>query len=337
VRLLPFIILVWLVALAALNRKTLQGNGSNLFLLVLLTAIAFLPMAWFFIKHPHDFLAPYSRVGMFGWWLEDEIVITGSPAWRIILDQFSLSLQSFINAPLEMWYSPGTGILRWPSTAAVFFLIGLLLIVLKWRDTRTHLFAIWLAAFIATGTLSVPATAAQRYVAVAPVCVLMVGYAFSEIARLLSKAWSGALRTLNILAVIAVAIISADDLRFYFFEYTPTSYMGGPNTLVAQRLAEYLQTREGLDVAFFGAPRMGYYSISSLPYLAPHIRGHDHRYPWGSPDNPELTNDHILFVLLPEHQDSLIAIMEDYPQGDLNEEYNHHDGSLLYWYYEVSP
>jgi hypothetical protein len=32
-----------------------------------------------------------------------------------------------------------------------------------------------------------------------------------------------------------------------------------------------------------------------------------------------------------------MAIMEEYPQGILQEEYNNLDGSLLYWYYEVSP
>jgi 4-amino-4-deoxy-L-arabinose transferase-like glycosyltransferase len=334
VRLLPFIILVWLAALAVFNRKTLQGNGSSFFSLVFLPVVVSMPIAWFYIKRPFDFLAPYSRVGMMGRWLENEIVIRGWPAWRIILDQLYLSIKSFAIAHLEMWYSPGTGILRW--AAAIFFCLGLLLLLLKWRDSRTHLLLIWLAAFLATGTLSVPATAAQRYVAVAPLCVLLVGYFFSETPRLLSKPWPQALRGLNIAAIIIVSIISIDDLRFYFFDYTPTSYMGGPNTLVAQRLAEYLQTKEDLEVAFFGEPRMGYYSISSLPYLSPHIQGYDFRQPWGSEENPTLTNDHILFVLLPEHQDDLTAIMEDYPEGVLLEEYDPYN-SLLYWYYEVSP
>jgi 4-amino-4-deoxy-L-arabinose transferase-like glycosyltransferase len=334
VRLLPFIILMWLAVLAAFNRKTLQGNGGNLLAVILLAVVAFMPMAWFYIKHPNDFLAPYSRVGAFGQWLENEPAITGLPVWRIFLKQFSLSLESFVSAPLEMWYSPGTGILR--PAAAAFFLLGILLMALKWRDERTHLFAIWLAAFIATGTLSLPATAAQRYVAVAPLCVLLVGYAFSEIPRLLAKVWPEARRGLNVLAVIAVAAISADDLRFYFFDYTPSSYMGGPNTLVAQRLAEFLQTKQDLEVAFFGDPRMGYSSITSTLYLAPHIQGYDFHSPWGSEENPQLTNVHILFVLLPEQQDNLAAIMKDYPYGVLLDERDPY-GGILYWYYEVSP
>jgi len=335
-RLLPFVILVWLAALAVFNRKTLQGNGGNLLTVILLAVVAFMPTAWFYIKHPGDFLAPYSRVGVFGRWLENEIVIKGWPAWRILLDQFRLSLESFFSAPLSMWYSPGTGIMRWPTAAAAFFILGLLLLLFKWRDERTHLFAIWLAAFIATGTLSLPATAAQRYVAVAPVCVLLVGYFFSEISRLLAKVWPEALKGLNVLAVIAVAVISAVDLQFYFLKYTPTSYMGGPNTLVAQRLAEFLQTKQDMEVAFFGDPRMGYSSITSTLYLAPHIQGYDFHYPWGSEENPQLTNDHILFVLLPEQQENLTAIIKDYPNGILLQEHNPFD-DVLYWYYEVTP
>ncbi|MGD8455711.1 MAG: glycosyltransferase family 39 protein [Anaerolineales bacterium] len=335
VRFLPFTVLLWLGVLAIFDRKKLQGNGGSFFSLLLLPAITFIPMAWFYIRRPYEFLAPYSRVSVIGGWLKDEIVITGLPAWCIILKQLSLSLQSFVNEPLQMWYSPGTGILRWPTAAAAFFLIGIILLAIKWRDSRTHLFAIWLAVFIATGTMSLPATAAQRYVAAAPVCALLVGYALSEIPGLISKDWPEIRRGLNVLAVIAAAVISLTDLQFYFFEYTPRSYMGGPNTLVAQRLAEYLQTKEDLEVAFFGDPRMGYYSISSLPYLAPHIQGYDFHHPWGSKENPTLTNEHIIFVLLPEQQGSLTAIMEDYPGGVLKKEYDPYN-SILYWYYEVS-
>ncbi len=334
VRMLPFMLLLWLATIAIFNRSSLQGIGKNLLFVLFLMLIAFLPLAWFFITHPYDFMAPYTRVGVFGWWLENEMGLTGLPAWRVIFKQFLLSLGSFVSEPLELWYSPGTAILR--PTAVVFFVLGLCLLLFKWRDARTHLFIIWLAAFVATGTLSLPATAAQRYVAAAPACVLLIGFAFSEIAILLNKAWDNSIRFTNILGIIAIIIISANDTWFYFFKYTPNSYMGGPNTFVAQKLAEYLQTKEGLDVAFFGEPRMGYYSISSLPYLAPHIRGFDHRYPWGSPDNPELTNDHLLFVLLPNHEEDLKAIMDTYSSGILREEYDPY-GGLLYWYYEVFP
>jgi len=332
VRMLPFILLLWLASIAIFNRSSLRGMGKNLLFVMFLMFIAFLPMAWFFFTRPYDFMAPYTRVGVFGWWLENEMGLTGLPAWLVIFKQLLLSLGAFVSEPLELWYSPGTAILR--PTAVVFFILGLCLLLIKWRDARTHLFVIWLASFVATGALSLPATAAQRYIAAAPACVLLIGYAFSEIAKFLAKAWDTRVRLPNILGIIAVILISANDVWFYFFEYTPTSYMGGPNTYVAQVLAEYLQTKDDLDVAFFGEPRMGYYSISSLPYLAPHIQGYDHKHPWGSPNNPKLTNDHVLFVLLPNHGESLLAIMDTYPNGILQEEYDPY-GGLLYWYYEV--
>jgi hypothetical protein len=103
---------------------------------------------------------------------------------------------------------------------------------------------------------------------------------------------------------------------------------------VAQNLADYLQTKDtSWQVVFFGSPRMGYYSYSTLPYLDPQIRGVDMNAPWGSPDNPALTSDHIIFVFLPNHYDDLKAVQASYPNGRLHEE--KYKDNTLYWLYEV--
>src|SRR3972149_2232348 len=77
------------------------------------------------------------------------------------------------------------------------------------------------------------------------------------------------------LAVVGlVAVLALDDLRFYYIESTRTSDFGGDNGMVAQRLAEHLRYEPAsAHVAFFGTPRMGYYSIPSLQYLVPQIAG----------------------------------------------------------------
>jgi len=332
VRMLPVLVLLWLGIAILFNRENLKEQKGNILTMLFVAIIIALPLAWFYILHPLDFMAPYNRVTVLGEWLENEVIIKGMPAWQILMNQLEGSARLFLDRPVTMWYNPGTPSLR--PNALGLFLAGLSLLVLKLRDSRTHLLLIWVAAFVATGALSLPTSAAQRYVAVAPACAFIVGFSLSELSRSLSIIWSERIKLFNIVSIIIILLVSADDMRFYFFEYGPASDSHNLNTLVAQRLAEYLQTKEKLEVAFFGSPRMGYYSISSLPYLAPHIHGNNFLFPWGEEGNPVLVGNHFLFVFLPNHGDNLISVMSSYPEGDLWEEYDR-DGNLLYYYFDV--
>jgi hypothetical protein len=107
------------------------------------------------------------------------------------------------------------------------------------------------------------------------------------------------------------------------------------NNQVAQRLADSLQEEEaGLQVAFFGFPRMGYYSHSSVAYLNPHVTGIDFTLPWGNPANPVLSEGRLMFVVLPEHSEDLEKIRQAYPVGRLGVEENA-AGQMLFWRWEV--
>jgi hypothetical protein len=77
---------------------------------------------------------------------------------------------------------------------------------------------------------------------------------------------------------------------------------------------------------------MGYYSISSLPYLAPKIVGLDMLEPWGSQLNPRPDSNHLVFVFLPENADEIPLVQGDYPGGELLEEMTYWD-KVLYYYY----
>ena len=59
-------------------------------------------------------------------------------------------------------------------------------------------------------------------------------------------------------------------------------------------------------------------------------------HPWGSPENPQPTSNHLVFVLLPDHEGELPAIQEDFPDGILTRELDR-KGQPLYWLYEVTP
>jgi 4-amino-4-deoxy-L-arabinose transferase-like glycosyltransferase len=329
-RFLLGIIPVWLLTVMIFQRRKIKGNRTNIFLFLLAFVVVVLPLGMFYLEKPDDFVAPFNRVESLGDWLSNEIMLQQKSAWEIMAEQILTSAKTYISTPSEVWYRPQVPILR-PISAGLF-LAGAILLLFRLRRSSTFLLLLWAASFIVIGGMSVPVSAAQRYVAALPVCALVIGFALDESANLLEKVWQERRKLLTAAVFLVIAVVSLDDLYFYLFTYTPVSDLGGLNTLVAQRLADYLQDKEDIQVAFFGQPRMGYYSISSTAYLAPHIDGLDFNQPWGSPDNPTITADEIVFVFLPDNHENLALVKEDYPGGSAMVELNE-DGSILYWMY----
>jgi hypothetical protein len=170
-----------------------------------------------------------------------------------------------------------------------------------------------------------------------PAVALVTAYGLNEIRLRLEKLWPRHAWIANTLVLVIVVGIMVNDVWFYFKKYTPDSAVYDINTTVAQHLANYLDNKKGSwEVLFFGFPRMGYRSISSLPFLVPNIMGLDVTAPWGQGGNPLPNGKNEVFVFLPEHNEDIQAVMTQYPGGKLVAEYFTGD-EVLYWLYEVSP
>ena len=330
-RLLFVFIPIWLIVVASINPSRFRQNLPSLGLMGVVCLVTILPLAFYYLGHPDQYMAPLRRASIFGGWLTNEIQFTGKSSFQILLNQFWLSIRAYAHHPLRVWYTPGVPLLR-PLPAAIFFL-GIALLLLKLRDSRTTLLGLWLMFLTMMVGMSESTPAAQRYVAVSPAVALLVGYALDRGARHLGKMWPQKIYWVNALVVALIVFISVDDLRFYFLDYTPRSDFGGENTLVAHQLANYLSEQpDNLEVLFLGGSRMGYYSHSSLPYLTPHIKGVDIKHPWGSAENPQPSRHNLAFVALPETIDELEKIMVSYPGGDYKE-FKKKDGQTLFWLY----
>jgi hypothetical protein len=297
----------------------------------LITGVVALPLAWHYIKYPNTFLEPMNRVALTTAWLRQEVINTSTPAWKIVLRQAGLALGSFTYEPLRAWYTPDVPLLR--PFAAGLFLIGIILLFI--RRKKWHI--LWLVAFMAIGGFSESTPAAQRYVAAAPVCALIVGFGLSESALLLENVVEKGKRWITILSIILVAILTLDELNFYFRVYTPRSVISEArsNGVIAQTLANYLENKpRDTQVIFFGAPNMGYYSVPSIQYLVPDIKGIDINQLWSRSDKSRITSSHLIFVFLPNNLDQILPIQVDYPGGKLTS-VPAADGELLYEIYEV--
>jgi 4-amino-4-deoxy-L-arabinose transferase-like glycosyltransferase len=334
VRALFLIIPIWVLISAWFDRVRLRRSLPDLAHMGLVALVTVLPLAWFYARYPHEFLAPLRRVSILGDWMMNEVHLTGQSPWRILFHQIALSMEGFAHTPLRAWYQPGTPLLRLAPAILFFLAIGLLL--RKPRDSRTLLLGLWVLVLGLMNGFSEGAPAAQRYVAASPAVAMLVGYGLSESGSLLESLWPQYKRVFGFLAFAIIMLVGVDEVRFYFQVYTPRSDLGGENTLVANRLADFLKDKSSQwEVALFGSPRMGYYSIAALPYLAPQIMGFDMNKPWGSDQNPRLSGDHIIFVFLPGLERDLRAVQASYPGGQLREERTS-DGRLLYWLYQYA-
>ena len=336
-RFLLVLVPVWLILSIIFDRKHWKGNRLNLLIMVLVFLVVSMPSIWVFAHDPglNNYMAPFNRVDVLGEWLQNEEKILGEPGWQILAKQIYDSARVFVSLPTGSFYPSGVPVLR--PTAAILFVGGLILLLFRLTKPASLMLYLWLGLFVAVGGFSIPIGAAQRYVAALPACALVIGYGVDEGFRIISRAWQGREKWMTAAAIVLLVIVGVSNTYFYFYDFTPNSDLGGANTLVAQRLADYLQKQEPLQVAFFGGTRMGYYSISSTAFLAPHIEGLDFWEPWGSEENPPITSERVAFVFLPELQDTLQLVRQDFPGGELIVELDKQDRPLYYLYVTENP
>jgi 4-amino-4-deoxy-L-arabinose transferase-like glycosyltransferase len=330
------LILGWVILAAIFDRPRLTRAWVNLVLMFIITGIVALPLAWHYVKYPNTFMEPINRVALTSDWLRQVVVNTGTPAWKIVLKQVGLAIGSFTYEPLRAWYTPDVPLLR-PFAAGLLY-IGIILLFLRRRKWHIIPLLLWLFAFMAIGGLSESTPAAQRYVAAAPACALLVGYGLSESTVLLEKVFEKGKRWIAVISIILMTVLAADELNFYFRVYTPHSVisMARSNGVLAQTLANYLEIKpKDTQVLFFGSPNMGYYSIPSIQYLVPDINGIDINQPWPPTDKPGITSNHLIFVFLPNNVNQIPPVQADYPGGKLTS-IPAADGELLYKMYEVT-
>jgi len=331
---IPF--LVWLFLVGFSDKDKFKRILPALVIMFIVSAVIVLPLAIFYLHNFDEFMAPFARVSIFSRVLNDLVQSTGQPVWLILLQQIWKGIQAFTYTPILSWYQPGTPLLR--SFAAGLFLLGILLLSIRGLNSRFLLPALWILTFGLIGGLSESTPASQRYIAAAPICALLIGYGLSETTSIFEKLWPQLKRILNGVAIALAILVAVSELNFYFNTYTQKSAtdLSHNNTMIAQHLANYLKDKPSdVQVVFLGLPRMGYYSIPSLQFLVPDVKGIDATLPWETFDKSAITGSNLVFVFLPEFESALNAVKADYPGGQVHKEMAS-DGEPLYWYYEYS-
>jgi hypothetical protein len=298
----------------------------------------------FYLKHLDEFGAPMNRVSRFAGysegrdWFSTISQDTGKPVVQVVLETYRDAALGFVLVPLRMWYNSGTPMLL--GIPALLFTIGLALGLYNLRDPRY-----WLLLLILLGTISIAVVthdtpAAQRYVLAAPIAALLVGVALATLMRSAARAWPHRRGIIRVVTVALILVAVARELQFYFMSYVPTKGHGDTNTQVATWLGRYLEHYPpGSQVFFFGVPRMGYNSISTVPYLAPQVEGVDVIDVLSTPPDWTLSGTRVAFVFLPERIGEARLVEQRYPGGSYqwmtSQSMTIQDNSRLFLLYEL--
>jgi 4-amino-4-deoxy-L-arabinose transferase-like glycosyltransferase len=318
------------------NRHRLYQSIPNLVPMFIVSIAVIFPLLRFYIHEPLQFLAPLYRASFF-------LVGFGGPVrpitgalWKLAAEQILVSAQAYTYAPIQYWYAPEVPILR-PMFATLFY-IGLIFLILRNRDSRFVALTLWLVIFVLIGGLSESPLASQRYVAAAPACALIIGYGLHKITEFFENLWQKYSRVVVGLSYLIIGVAMISDLYFYFIEFQGIYQISNidSNGTIAQELANHLKGEpDGTQIAFFGSSTLGYYSIPSIQYLAPQVKGIDVTTRWQSFDKTLLSGKHIIFVFLPQRRREISRIMAEYPNGSLNSQ-KAWNNQTLFWIYDYS-
>lgn len=331
-RTLPVLFLIWAAFAFWRQRAQFRDRFHGLVLAALVALVVYMPLGLFFLENPDEFQAPLNRVSIFGEWLDRELALGQRTTTEIIIDQAINGVLGFTHEPLRLLYNPGSALLL--AGAAVLFLLGVLWALLNF-DLRYLLLLLPLLAAVAANAISQDSPASQRYILAVPIVALFIALPLSQAVEWLRLQYPRARYAITTAAVALLLLVAVVDVNYYFNRVYDTYVLGGLNTEVATEVAYYLRDQEpdARDVYFFGFPRMGYYSLSTIPFLAPAKNGIDITEPIVLPPDFPLTGP-TLFIFLPERLNELEVLRQRYPDGNYQEFYSE-KGEFLFAVYKV--
>jgi hypothetical protein len=292
-----------------------------------------MPLMLLYVAHPGEVLFTASRVSMLvPGWIEPAAAALGTTPFGLILEQIWVTALGLSAAELQgVYYGSGVPLLFGLSTP--LFYLGLLYCILHLRDPRYNLPLLALALTLLVGGLSIQAPNAQRMLLLPPILAMAVTLPLNQAVEWIA---ARAVRLKPAAVVIAaglVLVMGAQNLDHLFGRYFRQDQYGSLNGEVTMEMVNVLkEVPSRQPVYFIGGERMGFYSIPSLPYLLPDVRGIDLEYPYALPENEDSPDLQYWIFVLPEQTQALELIHERYSPADLSARYNR-QGRLLFYLY----
>lgn len=333
VRVLPLLLLLWVAGLWWRDRAIWRQRLADLVLCGGTALVTVLPLALYFATNWAEFTAPLNRVTIMGERLAGMAAAEDVYELVIVLRQMSQAALGFTHEPLRLLYDPGVPLLL--PLAAGLFLTGLAWAVLR-LDARYSLLLLPLFSVVILSGFSQDPPASQRFISALPSVMVLVALPVGLVDRWLRQLWPEGKVWIGVGAAAIVSAVILFDITFYFGELYESYALGGSNTVVATEIAQDLQDELVTpDVYFLGFPRMGYFSLSTIPYLVPDADAVDLVEPLTEPPNWTIEQP-TLVIFLPERLNELDFVQTAFADGRY-EEIRDESGNLLYAVYRLEP
>jgi 4-amino-4-deoxy-L-arabinose transferase-like glycosyltransferase len=292
------------------------------------------PLVHFALRRPADFFARAGIASVFApGWLETQRA-SGRGLADILLDHFRLNALAFnLYHDTSPFYGAPRPILG--LAAGVLFVLGLGTATARARQPGFLPLAAWWWGVIAALSFITGAPSYQRLATTAVPAAFFVAVALERIAAVVGRAVPGLTpRRLAGALALAVAVLGAIELRWYFGEYDRRGFYCPPNDDVGEALGKYAQRRlgPGSRVVLFGAPRL-FTDFPSVGYYAAGVAMTDVAEPLRAPLSGDLAREpRSAFVFLPERADELRFVRARFPRGAIETVRGRHGEPLFVVY-----
>lgn len=317
--LFPVVALVAVVLLVRARRRRETKTAAGLLGWTAIgVAVTIAPLAVHYLEQPHDLTARDEQVSIFAGWLADEVERTGDSRLHILGQQVIRAALLPIRDG-QPTYRPPAPLVGWPLL--VGSAIGLGVVLAGWRSHRhcATLAIAWVVPLAAIATTV--GLANHRWVIGTPVVATTAAVGLAALGRALAAAIGprpDLHRLLPVVAAVAVLAVGAVHAAGFFRVDDELYRYGDLNSLVATDLADELRGEPpGTRVYTAFAPRMGFRTHATVPFLAPHVDGHDVGDPITTPGDVPDAPPGTLFVFLPERLDELAVVRARHPGGEV--------------------
>lgn len=336
-RVVPIMLVAFLGWLVVREPGFWRRHRWHLAVMVGAALITAWPLLLFFARHPQDFMARTTQLGIFqSGWLPREAELLKRSQASLVWEQFLKATLAFHYYPdRSIFYLPGRPLLDLAS--AVVFTFGLIYGMVHARERRYALFVFWFWAVIIFGgaLLENPPSSQRMVLSMVPVS-LFVALGISLITEVAERAFAWRRTSAPIVAALAVAFLGAYSVRFYFGPYNESRPYPGLNTEVGHEMGLYLRSLgPEYRYYFFGAPRM-FAGFPNVRYLAPDVGGEDVAKPLTGAPTFVKPEKRPVFIFLPERSGELQQVRLSFPAGKVREFRQQPSGSLLFVAYEPS-
>jgi 4-amino-4-deoxy-L-arabinose transferase-like glycosyltransferase len=336
-RLVPFIVLGFLVLAAITQRGFVRTHWRGIVVLCLAAIVVFAPMAIYFAEHPWHFVSRTSHVfvlGSQGWvdtpYARENVVMT-------LLGQAARVLPLF-NYGGDMSGQYGYKGSMLDFFTAMFFVLGMGYSFAHAGRPRHMFLLLWFwGTMIVGGMLTLPAPFIPRLAGMLPVLCIFAAVAIEGTLNVLLDNWGQRRATRAMLgSLVAMILVVSTYLNYdtYFNKYLPT-VQGWAMREPATAIARYMDSLgDDYEVYLLGVPKL-YVRHGTIRFIAREAYAVDVLDPAQYIPLRSGGAKNAAFILLPSHLHHLSQLQQYYPMGVVRN-FTRDSGELWFTVFEIS-